>query len=156
MAGFERLLPDAAATEAFGERLAACLTGGALVFLNGDLGAGKTTLVRGVLHGLGHTGRVKSPTYTLIEPYTIDARDVYHLDLYRLADAGELEWIGVRDLVGGEALCLIEWPQRGHGFLPQPDLDVELEVQSRGRQIRVRAGSESGRRILRCIESSSL
>ena len=151
MAVFERLLADASATEALGGQLAGCCEGGLLVFLHGHLGAGKTTLVRGLLRGLGHGGREKSPTYTLIEPYTTAQGNLYHLDLYRLADPEELEWIGIRDLFDGASICLIEWPEQGAGMLPDPDLRIFLEAAGSGRQARVDAGSPRGERVLDCL-----
>ncbi|ESQ13687.1 MAG TPA: tRNA (adenosine(37)-N6)-threonylcarbamoyltransferase complex ATPase subunit type 1 TsaE [Chromatiaceae bacterium] len=107
-----------------------------LVFLRGDLGVGKTTLVRGLLRGLGYPGAVRSPSYTLIEPYEIGGQQIYHLDLYRLGDAEELEYLGLRDLLDGEALLLVEWPERGAGVLPCPDLIIDLEHAPPGRQLR--------------------
>jgi len=148
---FKRNLPDQAATEAFGEQLAAACEGGLLVFLHGQLGAGKTTLVRGFLRARGHSGPVKSPTYTLVEPYTTAQGNVYHLDLYRLADAEELEWIGIRDLFEDESICLVEWPEQGAGILPEADLHIYLQVAGSGRGIRVQAASPRGEQILRNV-----
>ena len=148
---FKRYLQDQAATEAFGGQLAAACKGGLLVFLHGQLGAGKTTLVRGFLRASGHRGRVKSPTYTLIEPYTTAYGNLYHLDLYRLADAEELEWIGIRDLFEDESICLVEWPEQGAGFLPDPDLHVYLQVEGSGREVRLQAASPRGERLLRIV-----
>ena len=112
------ILDSAAATEALGARLAHVLTPGCILYLRGDLGAGKTTLVRGLLHGLGYPGIVKSPTYTLVEPYAIGKWRLFHWDLYRLADPEELEYLGLREQLDGETALLIEWPERGPGELP--------------------------------------
>jgi tRNA threonylcarbamoyladenosine biosynthesis protein TsaE len=148
----ESRLPDAAATEAFGARLAACFPGsGLLVFLRGELGAGKTTLVRGLLRALGHRNAVKSPTYTLVESYQLPALQVHHLDLYRLADAEELEWLGIRDLLASDAVCLIEWPERGTGVLPPADLELTLTYQEAGRRVAVRPHSDAGRQVASCL-----
>ncbi len=142
-------LPDEAATLELGVRLAAVGSEQATVFLQGDLGAGKTTLVRSWLQGLGYQGRVKSPTYTLVEPYEIQGRSVYHFDLYRLADPEELEYIGGRDYFSGQGLCLVEWPEKGAGMLPGPDLIIELHVSSQGgRQARLCTGTPIGERFL--------
>ena len=138
-------LPDEQATLAFGERLVASWRTGLVVYLSGDLGAGKTTLVRGVLKGLGYTGAVKSPTYTLIEPYKTQRWQVYHFDLYRLADPQELEYIGAREYFGADTLCLVEWPERGNAFLPGPDIVIRLEYRQVGRQIQLEALSDAGR-----------
>jgi len=148
---FKHYLPDHAATEAFGGQLAAACKGGMLVFLHGQLGAGKTTLVRGFLRALGHGGAVKSPTYTLIEPYTTARGNLYHLDLYRLADAEELEWIGIRDLFEAASICLVEWPERGAGILPEPDLHIYLQAAGGGREVRVEAGSPQGEQLMRIV-----
>ena len=121
-------LPDAEATRAFGRRLAGLLESGLVVYLSGPLGAGKTSLCGAIIGALGHPGPVKSPTYTLVEPYLLSLGNVYHFDLYRLADPEELEWIGARDYFDGSSLCLIEWPERGKGALPRPDLELELSA----------------------------
>lgn len=154
MAEIEFQLANQEATEQLGARLAGCCGSGLLVFLDGQLGAGKTTLVRGFLRALGHTGPVKSPTYALLEPYALPGLAVYHLDLYRLADAEELEWIGIRDLLDGESVCLIEWPERGAGMLPQPDLRIELQVSGTGRRASLTAGSDAGAKVLACISAT--
>ena len=106
-----------------------------LVFLEGELGAGKTTLARGILRGLGFAGHVKSPTYTLVEPYEFDAQRVYHFDFYRIKDAEELEYIGLDDLLGERAIKLVEWPERASGRLPRPDRIVRIRVENDGRII---------------------
>lgn len=141
-------LPDEDATVAFGARLAAALGDGAVIYLHGELGAGKTTLARGLLRALGHTGSVKSPTYTLVEPYAITGRTVFHFDLYRLADPEELEFLGVRDYLQPGAILLIEWPERGEGHLPAPDLELWLEPAGDGRRARWRACNSRGAAIV--------
>lgn len=138
------LVADAAAMESLGAALARAIGGGLMVHLRGELGAGKTTLVRGVLRGFGYAGSVRSPTYTLVEPYDLATRRVYHLDLYRLGDPEELEWIGVRDLLDEDSVALIEWPERGAGMLPPADLEIEIDYVGTGRQVRLRAGTGSG------------
>ena len=142
------MLADEHATEAFGARLARALTGTLVVYLHGDLGAGKTTLVRAVLRALGYSGPVKSPTYTLVEPYSCAGRQVYHFDLYRLAAPEELEYMGARDYFGEEALCLVEWPERGSGFLPDADIVVRLEYWQDGRRIHLDSAGDRGRAAL--------
>ncbi len=139
------VLANEEATLAFGARLAQAMNGGLVVYLYGELGVGKTTLVRGVLRALGLNGPVKSPTYTLVEPYRCAGRQAYHFDLYRLADPEELEYIGVRDFFAEDALCLVEWPERGSGFLPEPDVVVRLEYCPDGRGVRLEAPSAKGR-----------
>jgi tRNA threonylcarbamoyladenosine biosynthesis protein TsaE len=136
---------------ALGARLASTLTGGMIVFLEGELGMGKTTLARGVVQALGHTGTVKSPTYTLVEPYELAALSVFHFDLYRLGDAEELEFMGIRDYFGPHSIALVEWSQRGEGFLPPPDLVVTIEQQGAGRTLIFEAHSERGVKCLRCL-----
>lgn len=134
-----RQLDDSAATEAAGARLAQLLGSrrGLVVFLHGDLGAGKTTLVRGWLRALGITGPIRSPTYTLVEPYELDGRSLLHLDLYRLSDAEELEQLGVYDTPPESSTWLVEWPERGAGQLPIPDLSIHLQASGDGREIRL-------------------
>ena len=123
-------LADEQTTVGAGERLAVCLQPGVVVYLCGQLGAGKTTLTRGILRQLGHTGAVKSPTYTLVEPYEQLAIPVFHFDLYRLGDPEELAYMGVRDYFHPNSLCLVEWPERGQGFLPEADIRLELQPQT--------------------------
>ena len=143
----EAFLPDAAATEAAGARLARALAPGMVVHLLGDLGAGKTTFARGLLQALLPGQRVKSPTYTLVERYRAPAFDVLHLDLYRLGEPEELEYLGVRE-DAGRAVLLVEWPQRGAGRLPAPDLTVRLAPSGAGRAIALVAASPPGENLL--------
>ncbi len=132
--------PSEAAQLALGTRLARALGVPSLVVhLAGDLGAGKTTFVRGYLCGLGHRGAVPSPTFTLVEPYELEQGTVHHLDLYRLADPEELEYLGIRDLLDGRSLLFVEWPERGEGWLPPADLQVEIRHLEAGRRLRFRA-----------------
>lgn len=133
-------------------RLAKASGQGLVVFLEGDLGMGKTTLSRGLIRALGHEGAVKSPTYTLVEPYEHLVPPAYHFDLYRLGDPEELEYMGIRDYFDGGSICLIEWPERGEGLLPEPDLEIRLEHQDEGRSATIRAGSELGATFLNELE----
>ena len=130
------LLPDEKATLEAGAQLANELSQ-ELVFLHGDLGAGKTTLVRGLLRSWGHRGIVKSPTYTLVEPYEIAGRSIYHFDFYRIEDPAELIYIGIDDLLRSDALKLVEWPSRGAPALPEPELEIELGIIDGGRVLNV-------------------
>ncbi|MCR6653424.1 MAG: tRNA (adenosine(37)-N6)-threonylcarbamoyltransferase complex ATPase subunit type 1 TsaE [Cellvibrionaceae bacterium] len=149
-------LTDEVATVDFGRRLAKSLRGGAVVFLQGTLGAGKTTLTRGVLQELGHAGAVKSPTYTLVEPYELSGLKVFHFDLYRLGDPEELEYMGIRDYFLEQNLCIVEWPMRGAGILPSPDLSVDLTVSGTGRLAIVTASTRRGDSILQSLITQPL
>lgn len=150
-------LNSAAATEALGARLAIRIIPGSILYLRGDLGAGKTTLVRGLLHALGHRGTVKSPTYTLVEPYQIGDWRLFHWDLYRLADPEELEFLGLRDQLDGQATLLIEWPERGQGELPAADVEIALSYAGESRACRLTAPSSVGQAMLadlgRCFQT---
>ena len=130
-----------------GATLAGLLKGEGVIHLSGGLGAGKTTLCRGILRAMGHSGAVKSPTFTLVEPYQILDSEVYHFDLYRLADPGELEYIGIDEYFGNNKLCLIEWPEKAIGYLPQHDLEITIDVLGEKRIIGVRSNSQSGEEI---------
>ena len=132
-------IPSEAAMLELGNCWAHRLGGGAVMFLAGDLGAGKTTLARGILGGLGHRGAVTSPTYTLVEHYPLPAGDVYHVDLYRLEHPAELEMLGLRDALDGASTLLVEWPERGAGQMPAPDFQVDICCLREGRRVRVRS-----------------
>lgn len=147
----EKLLEDEAATVDLGGMLANALPDKALIFLRGSLGVGKTTLVRALLRAIGHEGPVKSPTYTLVEPYEIEGQRIFHLDLYRLESPYDLEFIGLRDLLD-DALCLVEWPERGIGMLPQADLEVVIEYENTMRRVHLNAGTYQGMNILNHLD----
>jgi len=148
-------LEDEQATIAFGQTLVNLCTAGTNIYLYGDLGAGKTTLVRGLIQTFLPDVKVKSPTYTLVEDYDLKAstknpnklNHVYHFDLYRLGDPEELEYIGGRDYFSGDALCLVEWPQHGEGWLAKPDLDITIEYQADGRNVTLGTNSDNGKAL---------
>jgi tRNA threonylcarbamoyladenosine biosynthesis protein TsaE len=146
-------LPDPAATEAVGRAIAPLLVPGMVVTLAGDLGAGKTTLVRGVLRAMHISGPVKSPTYTLVEPYTVSSLYLYHFDFYRLSDPEEWEAAGFREYFRDDAICLIEWPERAGSLLPAADLHIALEVQDAGRRCTVTARSQRAEACLAALSS---
>ena len=135
-------------TEALGGALAQVAAQGARIYLHGDLGTGKTTLVRGFLRALGHAGPVRSPTYTLVEPYEHDGRSIYHLDLYRVGDPEELEYLGLRDLEREDAVLLVEWPEQGEGALREADLQVHIRYADSGRNAVIEAVTPRGRDLL--------
>lgn len=139
-------LPDTDATEALGQALARTRPAVAVVHLRGDLGAGKSTLARALLRALGVAGAIRSPTYTLVERYPVEGGEAWHLDLYRIGDAGELEFLGLDE--GAAVLWLVEWPERGGAALPRADLQVDLAVEGSGRRARLAAASPHGEQWL--------
>jgi tRNA threonylcarbamoyladenosine biosynthesis protein TsaE len=153
MKQLEYFLADETATIAIGSGLAAVVKSAAVqqalvVYLNGDLGAGKTTLSRGFVRGMGHVGNVKSPTYTLVEPYELGDWRVFHFDLYRLADAEELEYMGIRDYFNNDCCCFIEWPEKGTGLLAKADLIINIAYQDEQRVIKLQAETPHGEHVL--------
>lgn len=148
------LLADAEATVALGARLAATRPPRAVVHLHGDLGAGKSTLARALLRALGVTGTIRSPTYTLIERYRLHEGEAAHLDLYRLGNAGELDFLGLDELQDAAALWLVEWPERGGAALPAPDLAIQLVVDGRGRRAVLQPKSATGQAWLERLEGA--
>ena len=148
-------LPDEQVTEALGGALARACTTGGVIHLIGDLGVGKTTLARGLVHALGHEGAVRSPTFTLVEPYETLSPKVYHFDLYRLGDPEELEMMGIRDYMEEGALVVIEWPERAGGVLPAPDCRVELSEAGEGRRARVHTNDRIAGAVSQALASRS-
>jgi tRNA threonylcarbamoyladenosine biosynthesis protein TsaE len=155
MTTLRQALPDEQATAGFAARMAGAVDDGAVIYLHGDLGAGKTSFARAFLQALGVGERVKSPTYSLVESYRLAARTAWHLDLYRIADPGELEWLGLDTLADPGALVLVEWPERGAGALPAPDLQIDLAYAGTGRTVQVAARSPRGERLLARVPASS-
>jgi tRNA threonylcarbamoyladenosine biosynthesis protein TsaE len=141
-------LPDEKATVAFGKTLAKACKGKGLITLSGNLGTGKTTLSRGIIQAFGHTGAVKSPTYTLVEPYELGDIRIYHFDLYRLEDPEELEFIGLWDYLNEDALVLLEWPERAGSLLPPADMALHLMVRDTGRDMDWKANTPRGEQII--------
>ena len=148
-------LADEHATITFGQALAKFCPAGLNIYLYGDLGAGKTTLARGLIQSFLPDAKVKSPTYTLVEDYDLSASKqnphglthLYHFDLYRLGDPEELEYIGGRDYFSESAVCLVEWPQRGEGWLAQPDLEIMLNYQEDGRSVELTSHTDKGKQL---------
>lgn len=160
MDNFTLDLADEAATLAFGAVLAIAIQPGLTIYLHGDLGAGKTTLARGLLHALGYVGKVKSPTYTLVECYEIAAKsaqplNIYHFDLYRFHDDEEWEAAGFRDYFNANSVCLIEWPEKAQQCLPLPDLDIIFSIQEPGRTIKLIAHTPLGQESISTIKAKS-
>ncbi len=150
-------LADEAATVAMGNRLANVIKEqtkkGVVVYLNGDLGAGKTTLTRGFVQGMGHQGNVKSPTYTLVEPYDLSPWQVYHFDLYRLGDPEELEYMGIRDYFLENCCCFIEWPEKGQGMLAKEDLVIDMAYSDEQRTITITAKNDNGTAVVNVLQA---
>jgi tRNA threonylcarbamoyladenosine biosynthesis protein TsaE len=143
-----RIAENEEAMVALGSLLASALSGGLVIYLHGDLGMGKTTLCRGIIQSLGHQGAVKSPTYTLVEPYQLQTQSINHFDLYRLADPEELEFMGIRDYFGADNVALVEWPERGKGILPPADLVITIEREGDGRKVELSAETAAGTDVL--------
>ena len=141
-------LPDAAATDALGQALAPCLQPGLVIALDGDLGAGKTALVRAVLRALGHAGPVKSPTYALVELYNVSSLCFYHFDFYRFNDPEEFVDAGLSDYFRDDAVCCVEWPDKAGSYLPPPDLVCRFAIAGEGRTLRIDARSARGQACL--------
>jgi tRNA threonylcarbamoyladenosine biosynthesis protein TsaE len=142
----ELYLADSEATDRLGRALARTRPSAAVIYLRGDLGAGKSTLARALLRALGVRGAIRSPTYALVERYPLAQGEAWHMDLYRIGDPGELDFLGLDE--GAADLWLVEWPERGAGILPPFDLDIELSLSGNGRRARLRAGGERGREWL--------
>lgn len=146
-------IPDESTMLRFGKKLAEAIVRchaerAVILYFNGDLGAGKTTLTRGMVQGLGYKGNVKSPTYTLVEEYNIAGKMIYHFDLYRLADPEELEFMGIRDYFAKDCICLIEWAEKGEGILPPADLFVNIDYYDDARNITLIAKDALGEQII--------
>ncbi|WP_150299613.1 tRNA (adenosine(37)-N6)-threonylcarbamoyltransferase complex ATPase subunit type 1 TsaE [Pseudomonas profundi] len=140
---------DEQAMESLGAAIGQAMGFRGVIYLDGDLGAGKTTLSRGLIRALGHRGAVKSPTFTLVEPYELEAGTIYHFDLYRLLDPEELEFLGIRDYFAPESLCLIEWPEKGAGILPSSDLTITIAAEGEGRRLHLAGHSAQGQAACR-------
>ncbi|GAB3482678.1 tRNA (adenosine(37)-N6)-threonylcarbamoyltransferase complex ATPase subunit type 1 TsaE [Marinomonas epiphytica] len=154
--GFEKEVYGEEAMLEFGKLLSSALNSACTVYLQGDLGMGKTTLVRGFLHGLGYTGPVKSPTYTLVEPYEASNLELYHFDLYRVGDPEELEFMGIRDYFNEQSVCLVEWAEMGRGVLPTQDIEISLSLIRGGRKVVVEATTKHGEELLSVLSEAAV
>lgn len=150
-----RYLADDSATAALGAELARALVPGLVIYLCGNLGAGKTALARAVLRGLGYEGKVKSPTFTLVELYAISSLTIYHFDLYRFGDPREWVEAGFRDYFGPDTVCLVEWPEKAEGVLPPADLRITLQIQDSGRSVEIEAETEAGIQCLTRLQETA-
>ncbi|MEE6032004.1 tRNA (adenosine(37)-N6)-threonylcarbamoyltransferase complex ATPase subunit type 1 TsaE [Avibacterium paragallinarum] len=153
MEQFSQYIPDEITMCRFGAKLMQIVSQmasekGIVIYLNGDLGAGKTTLSRGMIQGLGYEGKVKSPTYTLVEEYHLAGKSIYHFDLYRLSDPEELEFMGIRDYFNAQSICLIEWSEKGRGLLAEPDLIIQIDYVDDARNLTLHAKSKQGEQII--------
>ena len=148
-------LQDEAATNALGGQLAHALQPGLSLHLSGELGSGKTTLVRACLRALGYAGRVKSPSYTLVEPYELSSLSLYHFDFYRLKDPREWQDAGFRDYFKDDSVCLVEWPEKAGALLPPPDLEIRLSYAGEGRRAELLSRTKKGGQLLQSIQSNS-
>jgi tRNA threonylcarbamoyladenosine biosynthesis protein TsaE len=152
-ASFELILPDEASTARLGARLALALRPGMHIYLSGELGSGKTTLARGVLRGLGYTGRVKSPSYALLESYVVSSLYLYHFDFYRFHSPQEWSDAGFEEAFDGVGVCLVEWPEKAAGLLPPPDVLIAFLPAATGRRVLIGAHTETGERCVSALKS---
>jgi tRNA threonylcarbamoyladenosine biosynthesis protein TsaE len=151
---FTQILNDESATIDAGKAFSAHLPHGIVIYLHGDLGTGKTTFVRGVLQGLGHQGKVKSPTYTIVEPYNVFNKTIYHFDLYRFNDEEEWEMSGFREYFNDASICMIEWPEKAATLMPNADMDIELSHAEQGRCIKYIANTNKALQLLSHLEKN--
>ena len=147
-------LKDEQDTTALGSKIAAILHPGLTLHLVGELGAGKTSLARSILKALGYAGKVKSPTYALVELYTISRLNLYHFDLYRFSSPSEWIESGFREYFNPESICLVEWPEKGGAYIPKPDIRISLDIEGKGRHVRIDATSEAGGQCLKRLKEA--
>ncbi|MCE9677612.1 tRNA (adenosine(37)-N6)-threonylcarbamoyltransferase complex ATPase subunit type 1 TsaE [Shewanella sp. AS1] len=147
-------LENESETVSLGQQLAQAIQPPLTLYLSGELGAGKTTFSRGLIQSLGHKGAVKSPTYTLVEPYELNGIDVFHFDLYRLSDPEELEFMGIRDYFADTSLCIVEWPDKGAGILPKADLLIDIQYLNQAREVTLTPQTPAGEKLLVTIHNN--
>ncbi|QYJ86753.1 tRNA (adenosine(37)-N6)-threonylcarbamoyltransferase complex ATPase subunit type 1 TsaE [Shewanella mesophila] len=147
-------LENESETVSLGSKLAQAIKPPLTLYLSGELGAGKTTFSRGLIQSLGHCGAVKSPTYTLVEPYELNGIDVFHFDLYRLSDPEELEFMGIRDYFAASSLCIVEWPDKGAGILPEADLLIDIKYLNEGREVNLTPQTLAGQTLLDSLHNN--